>query len=274
MENSIVKTEIGNLLPEQLKQLELAGIIPKGTPESQVQVFAQICKEKRLSPFQKQIYLLPFKKKNGEKWETHYACIIGIDGYRTIAERTGKYVGNDDYRFDNGKTEFQLREANKKAPVTATATVYKLVGGQRIPYSATASWQSYCPTDSKKAFNWNRMPFLMLGKTAEALALRKAFPESLSGLHAEEEIGGFEETKDSQEMEDLTKSNDILELYKQKVWDYEYYTELKKDAQKLLSDAVKDGTNAQDTEELAKFSNEFYTKLKNEAETNAKTEKQ
>ena len=114
--NAVVPA-IGQLDEDQLTQLQLAGIIPEGTPKAQVQIFATICQEKSLSPFQKQIYLLPFKKKKGDNWETHYACIVGIDGYRTIAERTGKYAGNDDYRYDNGKTEFECRHIDQAHPI-------------------------------------------------------------------------------------------------------------------------------------------------------------
>lgn len=213
MENKIAKqNQIGQLSEADLKQLELANIIPKGTPAPQVQIFATVCKEKGLSPFQKQIYLLPFKKKIKDKWETHYACITGIDGYRTIAERTGCYAGCEDVKFNNSQTEHQCREAGLNNPITATVTVYKIVAKQRVPFTATAGWSSYLPAENKR-FNWIKMPFLMLGKVAEALALRKAFPEALSGLHVEEEGGGFVDTESVEvELTEELKKEIIKEL--------------------------------------------------------------
>jgi hypothetical protein len=63
--------------------------------------------------------------------------------------------------------------------------VYKLVGGLRCAFSSSARWKEYCQEASPM---WKKMPFLMLAKCAEALALRKAFPAELSGVYTHEEM--------------------------------------------------------------------------------------
>jgi hypothetical protein len=101
---------------------------------------------------------------------------VGIDGFRLVADRTGAYAGNDDPVYDD-----------ESKPQKATVAVYKIVGGMRCPFTATARWSQYYPGD-KQGFMWNKMPHLMLGKCAEALALRKAFPAELSGLYTDDEM--------------------------------------------------------------------------------------
>lgn len=148
--------------------------ICKGSTDDEFALFVSQCKRTGLDPFAKQIHAVKRwdKKANREIMQVQ----VGIDGYRLIAERTGLYAGNDDPVFDN-----------EDQPRKATVTVYKLVGGVRCPFTASARWEQYYPGD-KQGFMWNRMPHLMLGKCAEALALRKAFPAELSGLYTSEEM--------------------------------------------------------------------------------------
>ena len=106
--------------------------------------------------------------------------IVGIDGLRSVAERTGDYAGNDDPKFDD-----------EEKPTKATVSVFKMVQGTRVEFTATARWSQYVPLKKDKTIAsplWEKMPHLMLGKCAEALALRKAFPQVMSGLYVAEEM--------------------------------------------------------------------------------------
>jgi phage recombination protein Bet len=163
---------------QEIDSLVQAGIIPKGTPVEQIKIFAAVCRERNLSPFSKQIYLIP----RGGK----YTIQTSIDGLRAIAERTGKYIASGDYLFNDNRTQFQLIQEGVKHPLTATVTITKGNGVQG-QYTATANWDSYYPGESLGTL-WRKFPFLMLGKCAEALALRKAFPEAIGSLYIEEEM--------------------------------------------------------------------------------------
>jgi len=127
------------------------------------------------------------------------AIQVSIDGFRSIAESSGAYAGNEDPIFE-GETEIEYGKDKKKltVPNTAKVTVYKIVEGQRYPFTATARWSEYYPGE-KMGFQWHIRPYLMLGKCAEALTLRKAFPKLLSGMYAQEEMdrGTVEESEAS-----------------------------------------------------------------------------
>lgn len=93
------------------------------------------------------------------------------------------------YEFDADgpvlKTVYLSAHPNK-----ATVTVYRMVSGTRVPFTASARWKEYAQTDKdgNPVAMWKKMPYLMLAKVAEALALRKAFPNDLSGLYTNEEM--------------------------------------------------------------------------------------
>lgn len=186
---AVRENEEVRLSAKDIDILVTVGALPKDCPPDVVSFFARACAESRLSPFKRQIHIIKRWSKNGDR----YTIQTGIDGYRAIANRTGQYAGNDDYRFDDSKSEYEMIQAHRRGPTTATSTVYRVVGGIRCPFSATARWEEYCP-EEKQAFMWNKMPFLMLGKCAEALALRKAFPEELGGIYTDEEMAQADKT--------------------------------------------------------------------------------
>lgn len=177
--------EVGPVLDDQKLEL-LKRTICSGATDDEFQLFVHACRRTGLDPFMRQIHAVK-RWDNRARRET-MSIQTGIDGYRLIADRTGKYAGSDDYLFDDGLSQYAHLSASKgKPPATATVTVYKLVGGQRVPFTATAAWDAYVPAE-KQRFMWAKMPYVMLGKCAEALALRKAFPAELSGVYTHEEM--------------------------------------------------------------------------------------
>lgn len=152
----------------------IKSIVAVGATDDELALFLYTAQRTGLDPLAKQIYCI---KRQGKM-----TIQAGIDGYRLIADRTGKYAGNDDPVFG---PDHQV--GNTTAPTSATVTVWKMVAGVRCPFTSTARWSEYCP-GGNQAFMWQKMPYLMLGKCAEALALRKAFPAELSGIYTDAEM--------------------------------------------------------------------------------------
>jgi hypothetical protein len=121
--------------------------------------------------------LLHFTKRGGK-----YTPVTSIDLMRIRAAETGEYAGSDDAVFTTDGLDRGAQLLN-----TATVTVWRLVQGQRCAFTATARWSEYYPGD-QGGHMWRKMPHTMLGKCAEALALRKGFPRQLAGLYASEEL--------------------------------------------------------------------------------------
>lgn len=159
--------------PEQVQLLK--DTVCKGVTDDEFKVFCYAVKRTGLDPFMKQIHAV--KRKNNKTGKEEMSIQTGIDGYRLIADRTEIYVGNDDPIFDD-----------EIKPNKATVTVYKLIQGIRCPFTASARWDEYYPGDGGMGFMWRKMPCVMLGKVAEALALRKAFPADLSGVYTNDEM--------------------------------------------------------------------------------------
>ena len=171
MSNGLATIQGGPMVLDEPRVKLLSETIANGAPPLEFEMFVGVCNRTGLDPFAKQIYFI----QRGGKWSWQ----TSIDGYRLIADRTGKYAGSDDPEF--------VGDPDGKHPLTAFVTVYKMLDGQRCPFSATARWSEYYPGD-KGGQMWQKMPYLMLGKCAEALALRKAFPAELSGLYTGEEM--------------------------------------------------------------------------------------
>lgn len=141
--------------------------VANGATNDELALFLYDCQRRGVHPLDK---LLHFTKRGGR-----YTPVTSIDFMRAQAAMSGEMAGSDDPVFEQGDGH----------PLEATVTVYRLTQGQRFAYTATARWAEYCPDNAPM---WKRMPYTMLGKCAEALALRKAFPQQLAGLYSGEEM--------------------------------------------------------------------------------------
>ncbi len=153
--------------------------IAADTTNDELKLFLYQCERTGLDPFAKQIYCIKRKGKAVTQ--------ISIDGARLIAERTGKYEGQEGPFWCDSDGAWHDVWLSDSPPKAAKVLVWK-TGAQRAT-PGVAHWGEYVPMFSGKPGEmWVKMPALMLGKCAEMLALRKAFPQDLSGLYSSEEM--------------------------------------------------------------------------------------
>jgi phage recombination protein Bet len=162
-------------------QIRLLGeTVAKGCDQNELAFFLQVAKLKRLDPFTGQIHVV--KRWDSMAGKDKITIQTGIDGFRVIAARTDELAGIDDPEYDTEEGEH---------PNVAKVTVYRYGrNDEKITYKATARWSEYAQTkrDGGLGPMWKKLPWLMLGKCAESLALRKAFPDELSGMYTNEEM--------------------------------------------------------------------------------------
>lgn len=159
----------------------IRSIICKDATPAEFQAFVMQCKRTGLDPITRQIYWI-----KGNDGKVHIQT--SIDGFRLVAERSGVYEGQTSPLWCGDDGVWKDVWLSKDLPRACKIGVYKK--GFREPLYAIALFDEYAQfkRDGSLVYMWNKMPALMLAKVAESLALRKAFPNDLSGLYSKEEM--------------------------------------------------------------------------------------
>jgi len=146
-------------------------------------VFWHVCKHKKLDPFSRQIYPVfrNTKQKDGSKIQ-QMTIQTGIDGFRLIADRTGRYCAGREPSFQYDKNGQLVSATSYIKKQTQDGTWHEVSG---VAFYAEYAQKNYDGTPTKF---WQQMPHVMLAKCAETIALRKGFPEDLSGIYTNEEM--------------------------------------------------------------------------------------
>lgn len=183
--------------------------VAKDTNDAEFDMFITICQRLKLDPLRRQVHAIVVNKDRPDKRQM--VIVVGIGGYRSIADRTGNYRPGQTAIVIN--PELVNSATNPHGIEYAIASVHKFAHGAWHEFSDKAYWDEFAPIKEiwedgkptgrfqldRKKEQWLKMPRLMLEKCAEAKALRRGWPDDFDGTYAEGEM-------DRAEVLDLTPS--------------------------------------------------------------------
>lgn len=209
---ALAEYAVGQMTPSQVDLIRRT--IARGASDDELALFLEQCRRTGLDPFARQIYAIRRKQWNAatRSYEDSQVIQVSIDGFRLVADRTTKYAGQDGPYWcgpDGVWTEVWLAE---EPPTAAKLGVYRHDFVR--PVYRVALYKAYVQVNGQgvPTSRWKTDPAGMLAKCAEALALRAAFPNDLSGLYATEEMGQADNSKTPSPSETLTEGSFFDEL--------------------------------------------------------------
>lgn len=173
-------------------------VFPSAKTTDAVILALSYCKARKLDPFKRCVHIVPIWDNNARAYtETVWP---GIAEHRITAMRTGLFGGADPAAFGetvtrtfSGETKNGAINVAMEFPAWCQMTLYRMVDGQRCPVPGPRVYwlETFSKLGKANVPNdrWQRAPFQMIEKCAEAAALRRAFPEEYGDEHTAEEIG-------------------------------------------------------------------------------------
>jgi phage recombination protein Bet len=177
-------------------------IFPSAKTADGIALAVRYCQARGLDVLKRPVHVVPmWSKAQGREIETVWP---GINEVQVTAARTGQYAGIDPPKLGpdvtrtfsgKAKTDGGWSEISVEViyPEWCEVTVYRLVNGQRWPFTETVFWEetysraggASCEVPTAM---WVKRPRGQLIKCAKAAALRAAFPEE--GTYVAEEMEG------------------------------------------------------------------------------------
>lgn len=171
----------------------------KDLPKSDIVEFIHKAQQTGANPSLNQIFLIERNTKVGFEWKKVGTVVFSYNFIQAVANQTGDYEG---YTI---KTEmvnkFDIQNFKEIRMLASTCVVKRK--GREFPY--TAYFDEYVQTKENKTTGkqeasgtWASKPYMMIEKCALSGALRRAFPEALSGMYCEEEMESISNELDKQ----------------------------------------------------------------------------